>query len=92
MMSSLLITIQDTFDIPAFRGLVVVPGPLQAEYTGPSSMDVVLKRPDGTSLVANLEMQFVHQTPPPKELRWCCILQGLHKEQVPVGTQVWVSN
>ena len=87
-----LLTVEDTFDIPAFRGLVIVPGPLQAEYDGPREMDVSLERPDGTVRIARLSMQVVFQTPPPKEYRWVCILKGTSKADVPPGTKVWTSN
>jgi len=87
-MRSHLLTVEDRFDIPAFGGLVVVPGPLQSEYAGPLEMDVLLELPDGTSQAAHLKMQHVFQTPPPKELRWTCILTDVEKADVPIGTRV----
>lgn len=81
-------TIEDVFDIPSFGGLVVVPGPLKTEWTGPLEMLATLQRPDGTTISATLKMQHVFQTPPPKEDRWACLLHGVEKEAVPLGTKV----
>ena len=83
-----VLTVEDVFDIPAFGGLLVVPGPLQSEWDGPLEMGVALLRPDGTTMNANLKMQHVFQTPPPKELRWICIIKGTSKYEVPIGTEV----
>jgi len=86
-----LLTVEDTFDIPAFGGLVIVPGPLQAEYKGPLKMDVSLERPDGTDRTAHLSMQHVFFHPFPKEYRWVCVLTGIDKAEVPPGTRVWTA-
>ena len=88
-MGDRVLTVDDLFDIPAFGGLVVVPGPLQEDWQGGLDHRVILKRPDGTAVEADLTMQHVFQTPPPTELRWTCLLRGVSKDDVPVGTEVW---
>lgn len=85
----LLLRVEDTFDIPAFGGLVVVPGPLAKEYGGPAKLEVQLRMPTGTAVQAMLTVQWFSQSPPPKELRWGCVFHGLSKADVPVGTEVW---
>jgi len=86
---NLLLTVEDAFDIPAWGGLVVVPGPLAHDYDGPDTLEVQLRKPDGSVAHATLTVQWISQTPPPKELRWGCIFRGLSKPDVPVGTEVW---
>lgn len=84
-----LLTIQETFDIKSWGALVVVPGPLADEYTGAGMLEVQLRKPDGTTSHATLTIQWISQTPPPKERRWGCLFHGLSKSEVPVGTEVW---
>ena len=87
-----LLTVEETFDIPAFGGLVIWPGPLEAEYNGPREIEVSLKLPDSTVRVAYLRMPTVFQSPPPKERRRTCVLAGVSKADVPAGTSVWYSS
>lgn len=82
-------TVEATFLIND-RGLVVVPGPLMDEYHGPASVQVELRKPDGTRIRADLTIQFFFQRPPPKERRWSCIFPLLQKEDVPVGSDIWL--
>jgi hypothetical protein len=85
----LLLKVEDTFDIPAFGGLVVVPGPLAQDYGGAAKLEVQLRMPNGSTVQAMLTVQWISQTPPPKELRWGCVFQELSKADVPVGAEVW---
>src|SRR4051812_2732369 len=84
----LLLRVADVFDVTG-RGLIVVPGPLLSEYSGPSELKVALRRPDGSTSDARLEVQWFFQTPPPVERRLGCIVSGVSKSDVPVGTEVW---
>ncbi len=38
---------------------------------------------------ASLTLEHMLQSPTPKEHRWVCMLNGLTKADVPIGTQVW---
>ena len=89
-----LLTVEDTFDIPAFGGLVIWPGPLEAEYDGPREMDVSLELPDGTARVACLRIPtvFLKYLSPHTERRRTCVLTGVSKADVPPGTSVWYSS
>ena len=88
-MSKLLVAVEDTFEITG-RGLVVVPGPLTQDFAGPAKVQVVLHRPDGSRMSAPLLIQYHFQTPPPKEYRWACIFTTLSKQDVPIGTEIWL--
>lgn len=83
------LTIADTFFI-AGRGLVVVPGPLEEDFSGPRNMDVELRRPDGSISQAQLTVTYHFQSPPSRERRWSCTLEALSKDEVPIGTEVWI--
>ena len=89
-MVMLLLTVEDTFDIPALGGLVVAPGPLIQSYQPPQTIGVTLKRPGCDDLLATLRVSEMFQTPPPKERRWLCVLRDLTAADVPIGTEVWV--
>ena len=80
--------VADTFQVTG-RGLVVVPGPLQGEFPGPAELAVDLKRPDGSLIPAILAVFWFFQSPPAKEPRWGCVLKGVEKSDVPMGTEIW---
>ena len=88
-MPKLLMTVEDRFQI-ASRGLVVVPGPLVTEFAGPASLNVELRRPDGSIAHALLLIQHQFQTPPSPERRWASVFTTLSKQDVPVGTEIWI--
>ena len=87
---SLLLTIEDTFQISG-RGLLVVPGPLVETFPGPARVTAELRKPDGTVAQADLRIEHQFQTPPPDERRYACIFQELEKSDIPIGTEVWLS-
>ena len=84
-----LITVADTFDIQG-RGLILSPVIPLSGYSGPVLRAVRLLRPDGSeiSAAATLEIPFVRPSPP--EPCYLCVLAGLSKDQVPLGTEVCV--
>jgi hypothetical protein len=87
-MPTQILTVEDSFEITG-RGVVVVPGPLEAEYSGPRGFAVRLVLPSGSEQEARLTLEHVFQTPPPTEHRYACLLRGLGKADVPVGTEIW---
>lgn len=87
-----VLTVEDLFDIPSFGGLIVVPGPLQEDWQGPLEGSAEIRRPDGTTVGGSMRLQHVFQSPPPKELRWVCVLKGVEKGDVPIGAEVWTDD
>lgn len=83
-----ILTVEDVFDIKG-RSLVVVPGPLVDAYVGPRQIPVRLMLPNGDERAASMRLDHVFQRPPPKEYRFECILLGVAKADVPIGTEVW---
>jgi hypothetical protein len=82
-----ILTVEDVFDIKG-RGLVVVPGPLVGAYAAPCQIRVRLMLPNGDERIASMRLEYVFQTPP-QEYRLACILMGVAKADVPIGTEVW---
>jgi hypothetical protein len=83
-----ILTVEDIFEVTG-RGLIAVPGPLVKDYMGPRAAPVRLVRPNGEEKSASMRLEHVFQTPPPKERRFACILLGVSKADVPIGTEVW---
>jgi len=86
-----LTKIEDLFQVTG-RGLIVVPGPLRSEVAGGADIPVELRRPDGSVLHARISLQHFFSSPPPPPhiaAQWGCVLSGVTKDEVPVGTEVW---
>lgn len=90
-----LLTVEDTFVI-AGRDLVVAPSPdpqkvSSGDIVSGSTARVRLLRPDGTEHTAMMTFYLAHHN---VEGRVNCWLEGVFKElgkdDVPVGTQVWL--
>lgn len=88
-MSQKFLTIEARFQLKG-RGLLVVPGPLLEDFSGPATLAAELRKPDGTTRAAELSIIYIFIKPPPRERRWACILKGLRKDDVPIGTEVWL--
>jgi len=89
-MADIFLTVEDVFEITG-RGLIIVPGPFQAEYDGPRQFSVLLKVPGESERLAILTLEHMFQSPPPKEYRWVCLLRGVARADVPIGTEVWTT-
>lgn len=86
-----LTRIEDLFQITSV-GLVVVPGPLRSAVECGEGLPVELRSPDGKLINAKASLRHVLQRPPPPAnlaIQWLCVLTGVTKEQVPIGTEVW---
>ena len=87
-MTSLLLTVADTFAITG-RGLIVVPEPSADMFSHPTTLQVELRRPDGSRLEAAMDVYWAFQSPPRREQGWTCMVQSLAKIEVPIGTEIW---
>lgn len=96
VMSKLLLTVEDTFQIKGL-GLVVVPsvrpeliqgGTLKSGYTAP----VLLLRPRKQAEVveATFYWQHLNAKHGPIPLELVCTFKTMQKDQVPIGTEVWL--
>jgi SAM-dependent methyltransferase len=87
-MARLLFIVEDTFLIKG-RGLVPIPGIIpQGEERFKIGDPICLKRPDGSSLEWRIDgLELAHTPPPWRGVH--ILLNGLGKEDIPVGTEVW---
>jgi hypothetical protein len=94
-----LFVIEHVFEIGT-RGVIVEPGPLFGTFNTNTTMHtcaVVLKRPDGhaTTVEAVFVIPFLSplqaQIAFLKRGRYSCLLNGLFKSDVPIGTEVWTT-
>jgi hypothetical protein len=86
-----LLTVEDTFCIEE-RGILVMPTLPVDGYSGPCSRTVSLRRPDGTETTASATLQIPCVSPPPPALYFLCLLVGLTKEDVPLGSEIWIDD
>jgi hypothetical protein len=84
---SLLLTVSDVF---AIRGGVV----LDPEFDHPTAwgqLPVVLRSPDGSERAASasVEVPFINRHPyvSPRKV---CLIRGMGKTEVPIGTEIWL--
>ena len=86
-----LLTVEDTFRIEG-RGVIVMPSVPVDAYCGSRSRTVSLRRPDGTETTATATLDIPFVRPPPPAPYYLCLLVGLTKEDVPLGTEVWIDH
>jgi hypothetical protein len=88
-MGRLLLVVEDAFVVAT--SLVVMPEPeLEATFTA-RTLTVELRRPDGSSSVAEAKVKLPHLAPADrsKPQRRLLAFDGLTKEDVPAGTEIW---
>jgi hypothetical protein len=83
-----LLTVEDTFFIKG-RGVMVMP--MITDYSGPTSFSVVLRKPGGEECVAQAHLDIPRFNPPREPYPFACSLAGLRKQDVPIGTEIWIS-
>ena len=88
----LLLTVEGAFDVRP-GGVTVLPEAQLRTQTSPQRLVVELQRPDGQRLAAEAIASYVYFVPrqPDKVRGHELQLLGLTKHDVPVGTQVWVT-
>jgi hypothetical protein len=86
-----LLTVEDTFLIEG-RGVIVTPSVPVDSYSGSRSRVVSLRRPDGTERATSATLTIPFVSPAPAALSYVCLLVGLTKEDVPLGTEIWIDD
>jgi translation elongation factor EF-Tu-like GTPase len=90
-MPKLLSVVEDVFQISGRGSVVVVPGiPREGDWHIKTGDPLTLKRPDGTA--ASTVVRGIEMASPPHP-HFIPILLGLRltKDDVPIGTELWVS-
>ncbi len=92
-MARRLFVVEDTFWIKG-RGLIPVPGIVpQGDERFRVGDPIVIERPDGSRIESNISgIERILGSPPKPRSNLCIILNGLGKEDVPIGSEVWSVN
>jgi len=84
-----LLTVEDTFLIEG-RGVIVTPAIPVSDYTGSDSVSATLRKPSGEETVVQARLQIPRVNPPPTAYSYLCLLVGITKQDVPIGSEIWI--
>ena len=84
-----LLTVEDTFLIEG-RGVMVLP--MITDYSGPTSFSVILRKPSGEEASVRAHLDIPRINPPREPYPFICSLAGISKQDVPIGTEIWISH
>jgi hypothetical protein len=84
-----LLTVDDVFLIEG-RGVIVTPTIPPNAYDGPPSRTVTLRFQDGRERTVKGEFQIHTLNRRPADYHYIFVLPGLAKDDVPIGTEVWL--
>ena len=84
-----LLTVVDAFLIEG-RGVLVMP--TITDYSGPTSFSVVLRKPNGEESSAQAHLDISRFNSAREPYPFACSLAGLSKQDVPIGTEIWISH
>lgn len=74
------------------RGLVLIPDTQQEICTKPCSLSVLLKTPDGKYRRAKVIVNKPSNAPTQPAVGDICEIEGVQKEDIPIGTEVWLED
>ena len=86
-----LLTVDATFLIER-RGVVVTPKIPVDCYSGARSRPVLLRTPDGLERTVRASLDIPRVSPPHPALYYLCLLADLTKDDVPIGTEIWIDD
>ena len=89
MMETYILTVDDAFEIEK-RGLIVVPNLSSDTYRFDEKEKIKIIKPDGTELHREASFQIPFVDPVPKELKYTCLIHGISKRDVPVGSKILI--
>jgi len=72
------------------RGVLVMP--MITDYSGPMSFSATLRKPDGEEALAQAHLDIPRFNSPRELYPYACWLAGMSKNDVPIGTEIWISN
>lgn len=74
------------------RGLILILDTQREICTKPCSLSVLLKTPDGKYRRANAIFSRPSNAPTQPAVGDICEIEGVQKEDIPIGTEVWVED
>jgi hypothetical protein len=84
-----LLTVEETFLIEG-RGVVALP-PI-SDFNGLMSFSVVLQKPSGEAITVQAELDSIRLNPPRPDHPFAICFKGLSKQDVPIGTEIWIQS
>jgi hypothetical protein len=82
-----LLTVEDSFLIED-RGVIVLP--MIEDYSGPTSVSVILRKPSGEESLAKAQLSI--PTMRPRTSNFLCTIAEISKQDVPIGTEILISH
>ena len=99
-MNELLLKVEGVFSITG-RGVILAPNISLEQKLPYSPVIVIMKRPDGLSIKAKASFHIPHihfaklenmLENLKREQKYVCILKGIEKSEVPIGTEIWLDS
>lgn len=88
-METYILKVDDTFEIEK-RGIIVVPDLSSDKYRFDQKEQIKIIKPDGTELNCEASFQISFVDPVPKQLKYTCLIHGILKNDVPIGSKIFV--
>ena len=88
-METFLTIVEDTFYIKG-RGLIIAPSFPVSEYNFNTEEKIRVETMDGSVIFCDAYFQVPFQSPRPKIISFCCALLKVSKEQVPIGSKIFL--
>jgi len=89
MAEFMLCRVEDTFQVTG-RGLIIAPPFPVDQYRFGANQRIRVVSTDGHSFECDAFFQIPHQSPPAKVLGFFCALMGVAKDDVPIGSELWL--
>jgi len=90
MKNKFLFKVDDHFQIS--WGLVVTPGIPLEDYERSRNANLLLKKPNGSCVIEPAEIFYSFPVPTPSKKMLTVLFKHLKKEDVPINTEVWLTN
>ncbi|OZY84370.1 hypothetical protein CBP51_14250 [Cellvibrio mixtus] len=87
----LILKIEDVMDVRG-RGIVLAPGLEAEQYNFSGEYEAILETPTGEQKNCKVVFTIPFQSPPPKIRKYWCHLSGLAKLEIPIGSNLWLTN
>jgi hypothetical protein len=86
-----LLTVEGTSLIDGY-GVLVMPNIPVNSYSGSLNPSVILQMPDGQKRKASASLDIPRINPEPTTFHYLCVIVGLAKNDIPIGTEIWIDD
>lgn len=88
-MKRMLLKVEDAFHVSG-QGLILAPGLSVEEHPVSNNIPVLITRPDGSEINSTIDVFYPFPVPTPKEPKNFCRFKDLDKNEVPIGSEIWL--